>query len=104
MLQGIFMQGTTPSQYFELPFPTSLLEKVSVTYRQKKKVILIKRTEDCVLQDNYVIVPLTQEDTLMFNPNYIVEVQVKVKTLNGEVMGCDEYRLAVEEIFDKEVF
>lgn len=104
MLQGVFMQGTTPKQYFELPFSTSLLEKVSVTYRQKERNVLVKRTEDCIYEDNYIIVPLTQEDTLLFNPNHVVEVQIKVKALNGEVMGCDEYRLAVEEIFDKEVF
>lgn len=104
MIHGIIMQGTTPDQYYELPFSTDLLEKVSVTYRQKGKTVIIKRTEDCTLEGNNIIVSLDQEETMLFNPTEIVEVQIKVKTLEGEVMGCDEYRLSVKEIFDKEVF
>jgi hypothetical protein len=104
MLHGIIMQGTTPKQSYELPFSTSLLDKVSITYRQKGVTILKKEMKDCQLSENKIIVSLSQEETMMFSPLYIVNVQLKIKALGGEVQGSEEYRLSVKEIFDKEVF
>lgn len=104
MLHGIITQGTTPDQNFELPFSTSLLSKVSVTYTQKGKVVLIKKLKDCKLKDNSITVTLTQQDTFLFDPNNIVIVQIKLMTTDNEVMLSDDYRLLVKEAYDKEVF
>ena len=104
MLHGVITQGTTPEQYFQLPFPTSLLTKVSITYTQKEETILVKKLDDCILQENYIIVSLNQEDTLLFKPNQFAIVQIKLKTVDGEVMVSDNYRIFVREVHDKEVF
>lgn len=103
MLHGIITQGTTPEQCFELPFSTDLLEKISITYVQKEEVVLIKRLEDCQLRDNYITVSLTQQETLLLNPEEIVTVQIKLKTVNSEIMLSDDYRLLVKEAYDKEI-
>lgn len=102
MIDGIIMQGTTPEQIYELPFPASDIEKVSITYRQKGVNVIVKGKEDCTFEGNQIKVSLTQEDTLSLEVG-IVLVQIKVKAL-GEVTGSAEYRLSVREIFDKGVF
>jgi hypothetical protein len=104
MINGIIMQGTTPEQYYQFPFPTEEFQEVSVTYRQKGKIIIKKQKGECTLRDNYIIVSLTQAETLSFSPGEIVEVQIKIKDKNNEVMGSEVYRLLVKEIFDEEEF
>lgn len=104
MINGIIAQGSTPTQHFPLPFDTSLIEKVSVTYSQNGKTIVTKKTEDCYFDGYCLFVRLNQEDTLAFVPNFVVEAQAKVKLINGDVWPSECLRFNVRIALDKEVF
>lgn len=97
-------RGTTPLHTFTIPFDTSLLDCVKVVYAQDDKVILEKKNEGCVLDGNTVKVTLTQEDTFLFDcRKRIVQIQVRVLTLNNEALASEVLRVPVEKCLDNEV-
>lgn len=112
MLDGAFSRGTTPTHIFPLPSNVFLsdLEDFTITYRQKRKNILIKHKADtCVLEDykdiNAIVLVLSQEETLMFDPCIkIVEVQIKARTTGSDVFVLGTYRLRLDETFDQNEF
>lgn len=112
MLDGVFARGTTPTQIFPLPGDLTISDFLdfTITYRQKGKNVLIKGKEDisdiAELDSNRnIIIVLSQEETLMFNPNIkIVEVQIKGVTMGHDVFLLGEYRFRLENVFDEEGF
>ena len=112
MLDGVFARGTTPTQVFPIPGDLTKDDFVdfSIAYRQKKKLVLVKHKKDTHdieelnPQKNLILV-LSQEDTLLFNPNIeVVEVQVKGQTAGNDVFLIGEYRFRLEDIYDESVF
>jgi hypothetical protein len=73
MIHGIITRGTTPTQVFELPFSTNELKDISITYTVNDIILVQKRFEDCVFENNYVIIELDQSDTFLFPARKIVE-------------------------------
>ena len=106
MLDGKFIRGTTPTHTFVLPFHVSLLDNLSVSYRQVGHTIprVVKNVEECDVEENVVAVTLTQEESLSFTPGKIIEVQLKVITDGGTVLASPMYRLLVEDILDERGF
>jgi hypothetical protein len=54
MVDGVFTRGTTPTQVFPIPEGLSMSDfrDLTVTYRQKKRAVVIKRKEDtCPITD-----------------------------------------------------
>lgn len=112
MLHGEFTRGTTPTHIFYLPDGIELsdIEDVSIAYRQKKNTVLVKHLKDCHFlpeldsKKEFALV-LSQEDTLLFNPNIpIVEVQLKAKTVGSDVIPLEEIRFRLRDCFDTEIF
>jgi hypothetical protein len=81
--------GGTPKHEFELPIHTSLLNDLLITYSQMGIIILEKRINDCSAEGNVVSLELSQEDTLKFDEHIAIEIQLKIKTLGGEVIPSD---------------
>lgn len=102
MLHGIFIQGTTPTQVFELPFSTQELVSATVTYSQCGSIKVKKKTTQCIFENNYIITSLSQKESLLFIPEKTVKVQLKVLTQGGQVFASPLYLLGVEEVLDKE--
>lgn len=104
MLNGVIARGTTPTHTFPLnKIKAADLVDVSITYRQKRNNVLIKRIDDVQLNDNNITVKLTQTDTIMFDPRFeTVEVQVKVRTAANEVIIIDTYKYRLMNSFDEE--
>jgi hypothetical protein len=102
MLDAVFARGTTPVHYYEIPYSAEDVQKVSVSYRQKGKNIVIKRGE-CEVTDGYIKVVLTQEDTLKFTEGETIS-QVKILTSDGEVLRSLDHYIRVLDTFDEEVF
>lgn len=98
------IRGTTPAHVFNLPFETSLIQEVRVTYAQGGAKVLEKTEADCTLEDKCIIVELTQEETLKFTARVNVEVQVKLLTTAGEVMASKIQTVSVERCLNEEVF
>lgn len=116
MLDGVFTRGTTPTHIYSLPDGLTVdeIQDVSIAYRQKNKTVLIKHLADCYYGDNclpgldpeinYAVV-LSQEDTLLFNPQIeVVDVEFKVATVGSDVIPIDTYRLRLMDTFNEEVF
>lgn len=112
MLDGVFARGTTPTHMFPIPGDLVLSDftDLTVTYRQKKRAVLIKRKSDTqnitdLDSEKNIILVLSQADTLLFDPNIeIVEVQIKVETTGNDVFIIGQYRFRLEDIFDTEEF
>lgn len=104
MIQGVIIQGTTPEHEFTLPFDTSLIKELRISYGQKGREVIVKYDEDCVYSGNIIKVPLTQEDTFMFNPRLLVDVQLRVLTKNDQIhTNDDDIQLRVKESLNSEV-
>lgn len=94
--------GTTPTHTFNLPFEAALLEKVRVTYAQNGTVVCKKETEDCVLEGSSIHVELTQADTLAFNYQYPIRMQLRVLTKAGKALSTKPRTLTAEQCLDGE--
>lgn len=95
--------GTTPTHTFNIPFKVSTIQSVSVVYKQKDEVVLKKKTEDCVLENQTIRLTLTQEDTFKFDHKLPVKIQLAVKTETGEVLRSVPISRGVTECLDTEV-
>ena len=102
MLHGVFTRGTTPTQVFELPISTNELLGATVTFKQNGKVLVKKKSNQCVFENNYIITSLSQEESLLFMPDKVAKVQLKVLANNNKVFASPSYRLGVEEILEEE--
>lgn len=96
------IRGTTPTHYFNLPFEASLLKSVRVTYVQNGEIVFKKETEDCILEGSQVIVRLTQADTLKFDWQASVQVQLRVLTTHGEALSTKMKTITVGQCLDGE--
>ena len=97
------IRGTTPTHVFTLPFDTSEVKEVLITYAQKEKVLFEKATADCTLSENKVIVDLTQEETFEFDCTHSGQVQIRVKKTNGKVFASVVKKIDIETCLSKEV-
>jgi hypothetical protein len=101
-------RGTTPEHKFTLPFSVENLE-FTVTYAQinpvtKSKLVMIRKTQDdCNILGNVIKVKLLQEDTLKFNDNYVVNIQIKVKKQDESVVASNIISTTVQKVLDEEV-
>lgn len=103
MAQQEIFQGSTPIHEITLPISTSLLENAIVTYRQEDKDVLEKKYPDIEFRGNDIVVKLTQEETLSLKEDKITEIQIKIKTLDGEVIPSDVIYAYTRECFNKEI-
>lgn len=96
------VRGTTPTHTFIFPFSSSLIETLFITYKQVigngKSIIIEKGLNDCETIDNKLIVKLTQEETLTLVHGVQTEIQVRVKTHDGEALASQIIRVSTEEI------
>ena len=97
------IKGSTPTHTFYIPFDTSLVDKVKITYAQDDVVVQEKHTGDCKLNDQTITVTLTQEDTFCFNHKKDVEIQLRILTKNDEVVTSLPHKVGVIKCLDNEV-
>lgn len=108
-------RGTTPYHSFILPFATSQINTIYVTYLQNHEIILDKTMEDITIEDivedsnnaaaneeaseevitsSKLTVHLTQEDTLKFHfypaaEKNIAVIQFRIITNDGEAYASE---------------
>ena len=95
------MRGSTPIHVFELPFETDSIEKVRVTYSQNRRPVLSK--EDFVFLEKSIETKLSQEETLLFTNDRLVEIQLKVLFKDGTVQVSDIMEMPCDRCLDNEV-
>lgn len=95
--------GTTPTHIFTLPFDVAAVAALRITYEQKEKIVLQKELKDCVSDGNTVTLKLTQAESLLFDSNVAVRIQVKVRTAAGDVLVSDVEKVPAGILLDREV-
>lgn len=96
-------KGTTPTHTFNIPIDSSLVKTAKITYTQRDKEVLVKRTEDCTFEGKKIVTKLCQEDTFKFEHNTIVTIQLRVLTNSGDVLASDLIMTSVGKCLDNEV-
>lgn len=97
------IRGTTPTHSFKLPFDCSNISAAMVIYAQDNVEIFHKNKNDCEIDKDVVLVHLTQEETLKFDCNKNVQIQLKVKMANDEVLVSPVYVNSVGRCLNDEV-
>lgn len=96
-------RGTTPTHQYRINIDPSVIKTIKITYVQNDAEILVKRTEDCTIVGNTVMVKLTQEETLMFNSDYFVKIQMRILTTDGSALASAPIITTVGICLDEEV-
>lgn len=97
------IRGTTPEHIIKPPVAASLIKSVRFTYEQDGNTVVEKTEADCTITDESISVRLTQDDTLRFEENKSVSVQIRILTTGGEVMASDIKSLTVKKTLNDEV-
>ena len=97
------IRGTTPTHIFEIPFDSSLLKKILITYFQNNQIVVEKTEDDCTLEGNSITVKLTQEDTLKFSHRRPVEIQIRVLTVDDTALATVIREVEVGRVLNEEV-
>ena len=83
------IRGTTPTLEFTLPFPVEEIDEAYVTIAQRGAVVIDKPLTDCECGGNSLTVRLTQEETLKLKCDCTSEIQIRAKTVEGEVIASN---------------
>ena len=97
-------RGTTPTHTFNLPFPTKIISRVNITYSQGGKVVLEKNTDDCKLGESSIVVELSRVETLLFNENEFIKIQITYADAEGKVHESEVLRLEAGEVLNEREF
>ncbi len=97
------IRGTTPKHEFKTNINNALIDKLKIVYSQNDKEIVTKTKEDCTLSgDNIISTTLSQEETFLFSDK-LVDIQLRIKTLGGEVLATEPISVDVRKCLDSEV-
>lgn len=98
------IRGTTPIHTFEIPFDVSLISDVRIIYYQDGAQVLWRDAAECELEGKTITIRLTQEETFQFDcKKGYVYIQLRIRTIGGEVLASDEIRVEVKRCLDNEV-
>lgn len=92
------IRGTTPTCSFGLPFETSNIEKLYITFSQDEKEVLNFTKDDCEFEEKTINLKLTQDDTLKLNDELMVSIQLRILTIDGDAMASRIIRTHVDAI------
>lgn len=95
--------GATPTHTFNLPISTDEIAALRITYEQDGKILFQKKKDECELKDKQVKVKLSQEETLLFDSNVIVRIQLKGRTTGDDVIISKVIKKPTNIVLDKEV-
>lgn len=81
--------GTTPTHVFSSPVGEGIIKELQVTYSQNDKILVQKKLSDAEFFESEFAVRLTQEETLRFIPDNLVQIQVRILTDSGEAFASN---------------
>lgn len=73
------IRGTTPTFCLKMNRRIDGYEEISVAFSQKHSLVLEKATKDCHVDGNYLVIGLSQEETLRFSSGIPTSIQVRVR-------------------------
>lgn len=100
----MIFRGTTPKFTFTLPFDTSLIDKVYITFYQRDRKSIEKEISDCELSYNKLTLKLTQNDTLSLVSNVDVQIQIRALLTDGSAVASKvNYKKVADVLKDGEI-
>lgn len=81
----LIAKGCTCENAFSLPYDQSEIAALVITYQQKGVTKVEKTIDDCTFTAGKVHVSLSQEDTLKFDDDAIIRIQIRIRLNNGIV-------------------
>jgi len=103
---------TTPIHSFSFETDPSLYERLLITYKQGRKIVLEKEKDDLVIEERadpqveriwIASFKLTQEETKAFNVNTPVQIQVRALMADGTALASEMYTIAIADVLNDEV-
>ena len=91
-------RGTTPTLQFKLPFSAENIEVLNIAFAQKNNVVLEKGLEDAEIEGDTVNVTLSQEDTLAFDADISVEMQIRCRNTDGNALASNIIKTKAKRI------
>lgn len=96
-------RGTTPTHTFMSPIDLRNARALYLTYVQNNKKVLEKSIEDIEIQEDRLIVTLTQTDTLAFSTIGKVEIQCRAKFPDGSALASQVIETSAKKILKEGV-
>lgn len=90
----MIIRGTTPTMTFGLPFEADMLATGFVIIKQGNATVIEKELSDCKCGGRTVSARFSQEETLSLSADSNAEINIVVKTVDGE-------RLESDPVFDR---
>ena len=91
-------RGTTPKLKFKVKFDTSLLDKAYITFFQKDRYAFEKDITACEVEENSLIVKLSQSDTLKLVSKYPVIIQIRALLNDGTSLASKYMEKEVHDV------
>lgn len=97
------IKGSTPTFTFALPFDASAIAEARISFGQDGRE-LVKKVEGVItMKGNDISCELTQRESLLFNEQKPMQIQLKVKTHEGKVLLTDIFEADVGAALNKEM-
>lgn len=97
------IRGTTPIDDFILPFNIENIDRIKLIYKQDEECVLVKRTEDFLMEGNKISVKLSQEETLLFTCKKLAYCILRVVDKAETALATDKMYFTVTDCGDDEV-
>ena len=91
-------RGTTPTHTFTTDTDLSDVSAIYITYSQRGRTKVEKTIDDVRFGYNQISVVLSQADTLQFNANSPVYIQIRGKFADGSTIASNIMEASVGEI------
>ena len=97
-------RGTTPTHTFTIPDEVSVpaMQVIYITYAQFGRTVLEKDIDDIAINNQNLVVTLTQEETLSFKDG-TATIQIRCRSNEGVAYASDIKTLKVETVQKKGV-
>lgn len=82
-------RGTTPNQIFNVDLDLTGTEVLYLTYKQDKDIVLEKTKDDLTITKDQVSFRMTQEESLLFNTNITVKMQIRARFPDGTAVESE---------------
>lgn len=94
------IRGTTPTLRFKIPYTDEQIQLGYITFSRKGEVFLdIPFTDSrVVIDDGYVYLTFTQEDTLRFNSRTVYAVQLRILLQENIAVASNIITIPIDSI------
>lgn len=97
------IRGTTPTHIFTLPFDAGQISQLRLTYSQDGTTVFEKNETEVTKAGTQLEYTLTQTESLAFTEQKSVEIQLKIKTIDGAVVASKIMRTNASTVLNEEV-